>query len=108
MNLEKTLSPHLSGRLARYVQEITGARARGVSWRQILQEVGPAIGLDPAGNQAEVKLRQAFYRARSQVEKGKLAGQLPLPAPATRQRITNPAEVRQARRVEINPDDYQE
>jgi hypothetical protein len=80
MNLKKVVSPRLSARLGEHVLVISEARDRGLTWRQILQEVGPQVGLDPAAQRAELKLRQGFYRARAQVLKGKLAARCPAPA----------------------------
>ena len=76
-DLTQEVSPHLTGRLARYVADITAARERGVTWRQITEAIGPEIGLDigadPAARKlAEKRMQVAYGRARKQVAKGRL------------------------------------
>ncbi len=83
----------LPARVLQHIDEIVEARARGLGWKQILDQVGPAIGLDPAASRAESLLRQACERARRQIEKGRLrppasadAGRPNTLAPAARTR----------------------
>ncbi len=76
-DLTQEISPHLPGRLARYVASITEARSRGVTWRQITEAIGPEVGLsletdDNARRLAEKRMQVAYRRARVQVEKGRL------------------------------------
>ena len=73
-DLRREVSARISGRLARYIDEITAARARGVSWRRITELVGPALGLEVGGDPraAEKRMQQAYQRTKRQVDKGRL------------------------------------
>lgn len=72
MGLDKLEAPKRTARVASYVVEIQKARARGVTWGQIVREVGPAVGIDPSTAGAEDRLRAAVKAAQKQIEQGKL------------------------------------
>ena len=72
MGLDKLEAPRRTARVAPYVGEIQKARARGVTWGQIVQEVGAAVGIDPAVPGAADRLRAAVKSAAHLIEAGKL------------------------------------
>jgi hypothetical protein len=82
MGLDKLEAPRRTARVATYVGEIQKARARGVTWGQIVQEVGAAVGIDPALAGAADKLRSAVKGAARLIEAGKLK---PGPVPRVQQ-----------------------
>ena len=78
MKLDKLESPKRTARVAAFAPAIQAARARGVTWLQIVQEIGPAVGIDPSAPSAPDSMRSAFKAALAQIEKGRL---MPAPAP---------------------------
>ena len=74
-------------RIAPLVPAITAARARGVAWSQIVQEIGPTIGIEPGARRADDALRIAYRAAVRQIGRGRLTPesiptQTPISAPA--------------------------
>lgn len=86
MSLDNLQSPKLSARVAPFVQPITRARDRGLTWTQIVQEIGAAVGIDPQAKGAADRLRSAFKAASGQIGRGRLkpaqAQAVPTPNPA--------------------------
>ena len=72
MNLDNLQSPKRSARVAAFVQPITHARERGLTWTQIVQEIGQSVGIDPQAKGAADRLRLAFNAAVTQIKKGRL------------------------------------
>lgn len=73
-------------RIAPLIPAITGARARGIAWGQIVQEIGPMIGIEPDARGADDALRIAYRAAVRQVGRGRLTpepipNQTPISAP---------------------------
>jgi hypothetical protein len=62
-------------RVAPLVESITAARGRGVTWRQIVTEIGTAVGIDPSTPGAPDTLRIAHRAAVRQLAKGRLVPQ---------------------------------
>ena len=82
----KATPPRLTGRIARHVEAIADARARGLTWRQIVSAVGPSLGIEMDNPRiAERLVQKAYKRAVRQIEKGKLRADAGA-------RITTPAE----------------
>lgn len=73
-------------RVAPLVESITAARRRGVAWRQIVMEIGPAVGIDPSTSSAADALRIAHGAAMRQIAKGRIVPQS-APGPAA---LTSP------------------
>ena len=65
-------------RVAPLAESITAARGRGVTWRQIVTEIGAAVGIDPSAPNAQDTLRIAYRAAMRQLAKGRL---VPAPTP---------------------------
>jgi hypothetical protein len=59
-------------RVAPLVEAITVARKRGVTWRQIVMEIGPVVGIDPNTSSAADALRIAHKAAIRQIAKGRM------------------------------------
>ena len=59
-------------RVAPLAESITAARGRGVTWRQIVSEIGTAVGIDPSTASAPDTLRIAYRAAMRQLAKGRL------------------------------------
>ncbi len=58
-------------RIAPFVPAIQAARGRGVSWSQITEEIGPALGIAPGRGAADA-VRAAYRAAVRQIERGRL------------------------------------
>ena len=110
----------LAARAAVHLNAIKAARQAGYLWQEIATRLGVPSGTAlrrvcerARKYQPERQLPLPGSQARPETAQGKPKenaepGTTPPAAPSTRPRITNPAELRQARRVDINPDDYQE
>jgi hypothetical protein len=72
MSLDNLQSPKLTARVAPLVQPITRARERGLTWTQIVREIGQSVGIDPEAKGAADRLRLAFKAATAQIERGRL------------------------------------
>ena len=72
MSLDNLQSPKRSARVAAFVQPITRARERGLTWKQIVQEIGQSVGIDPEAKGAADRLRLAFKAATAQIGRGRL------------------------------------
>ena len=72
MSLDNLQSPKLSARVAPFVQPITHARERGLTWAQIVQEIGQSVGIDPGAKGAADRIRTAFKAASAQIGRGRL------------------------------------
>ena len=59
-------------RVAPLVPAITAARVRGITWNQIVQEIGTEIGIEPGAPDAADTLRVAYRAAVKQIERGRL------------------------------------
>lgn len=81
LDLKKTRSRRLTGKVVEHFEAITDARQRGVEWGQITAAIGPLVGIDPNDKDARVKMRQAYHRARRGVEKGRLRSNASLDVP---------------------------
>lgn len=92
MSLDNLQSPKRSARVAAFVQSITRARERGLTWTQIVQEIGQSVGIDPQEKGAADRLRLAFKAATAQIGRGRLkpAQAVPVPTPPVRPRPLSP------------------
>lgn len=63
-------------RVAPLAESITAARGRGVTWRQIVTEIGTAVGIDPSTASAPDALRIAHRAAMRQIAKGRMVPEL--------------------------------
>ena len=64
-------------RVAPLVPAIAAARVRGITWNQIVQEIGAEIGIEPGAPGAADTLRVAYRAAVKQIERGRLMGPEP-------------------------------
>ena len=64
-------------RVAPLVPAIAAARVRGITWNQIVQEIGAEIGIAPGAPGAADTLRVAYRAAVKQIERGRLMGPEP-------------------------------
>ncbi len=92
MSLDNLQSPKRSARVAAFVQPITRARERGLTWKQIVQEIGQSVGIDPEAKGAADRLRLAFKAAIAQIGRGRLNPEqvqaVPAPAPGDTKKPT--------------------
>ncbi len=79
MKLDKLESPKRTARVAAYATAIQAARARGVTWLQIVQEIGSSVGIEPGALGAADSMRSAFKAALRQIERGRLKPAPPAP-----------------------------
>lgn len=81
-------------RVAPLVPDIAAARARGIAWGQIVQKVGPVIGIEFGARGAADALRIAYRAAVRQIERGRLKPEpasAPAPVRPAQPRVTPPA-----------------
>lgn len=85
-DLDKEPPPTIVARIAARADEITRARARGVTWRRIVEVIGSEVGVPPSSPAAAQRVQNAYVAAVKAIECGRLK---PLP-PATKPRPTAP------------------
>lgn len=83
-SLQKLVPGGLPARLAPYLDAITDARMRGITWWQIARELAPdlelAVSHDKKDRRGEKAIREAYARARRAIEQGRLKA---VPVPVT-------------------------
>lgn len=100
MALEK-LQPHSRvAQVAPLVPAIRAARVRGITWNQIVQEVGSTIGIDPGARGAADALRIAYRAAVRQIEAGRL---IPASTAPTASPPVQPAVAVKAKPIQPQP-----